>query len=124
MLKLKFLGVGFVNLIFGYSVYAGLIYMKLPYARALFLATVIGVAFNFFSYGRLVFAAGGGVPVLFKFIASYALVYLLNVIMLAGLTHYLSTNPYVGQAVCLPTNVMLSWLLMKNWVYIQKAKDE
>lgn len=124
MLKLKFLGVGFVNLVFGYGVYASLIYIQLPYVIALFVATLIGVAFNFFSYGRLVFASKGGAHTAFKFVTAYALIYLWNAALLAALSYYLSTNPYLGQAICLPINVMLSWLLMKNWVYPQKVQNE
>lgn len=56
----KFLGVGIVNTIVEYAIYAVLIIFGLPYLAALFIATVMGVIFNYFSIGRLVFKSRGG----------------------------------------------------------------
>ena len=52
---IRFLGVGVLNTVFGYSVYAALIFAGLSYLIALFLSTIAGVVFNYFSFGRIVF---------------------------------------------------------------------
>ena len=52
---INFLSAGVLNTGFGYSVYAVLLFIKTPYLLALFVATVVGIIFNYFSFGQLVF---------------------------------------------------------------------
>ena len=40
---IRFLLVGFLNTLFGYGLFAGLVYLSVPYLVALLLATVVGV---------------------------------------------------------------------------------
>ena len=114
---LKFLGVGLVNTLFGYSIYAGFVFIGLPYLAALLLATVVGVVFNYFSIGRIVFSARGGWLAFGKFIAAYVVVYAVNAALLSMLTVNLGLSPYAGQFLCVPANVATGWLLMNCWVY-------
>jgi putative flippase GtrA len=114
---IKFLGAGLLNTVFGYAVYAALLFLNAPYLAALFVATIAGVIFNYFSFGRMVFNGRGGWLVFGKFVAAYALIYGLNAVLLSGLTNYFLLNPYLGQVICIPLSVMLSWLLMNHWVY-------
>lgn len=113
----KFLGVGMLNTLFGYGIYAGLVFINLPYLIALFMATLAGIIFNYFSFGRMVFKARGGWLMFWKFILAYAVVYVINAILLSILTQVFNLNPYLGQVVCILPNVVISWLLMSNWVY-------
>ena len=113
---LKFFGAGVINTVFGYSVYALLLYIKIPYPLALFIATVAGVVFNYISFGRIVFKSFG-LRIFGKFIIAYALIYVLNVVLLKVVMEYLMLNPYLGQILCIPISVLLSWLLMNYWVY-------
>jgi putative flippase GtrA len=114
---LKFLGVGLLNTAFGYGIYAALVFIELPYLIALFLATVAGVIFNYFSIGRIVFKARGGWLAFGKFIAAYVVVYIVNAALLSLLTVNFNLSPYLGQMLCIPPNVAMSWLLMNCWVY-------
>jgi putative flippase GtrA len=114
---IKFLSAGFLNTVFGYSVYALLLFIKTPYLIALFVATVSGVVFNYFSFGRMVFHGIVGWYVFGKFIISYALIYGANAVLLGALTRDFHINHYIGQAICIPMSVLLSWLLMNYWVY-------
>lgn len=114
---IKFLSVGVLNTAFGYAAYTILIYINVPYLTALLVATIAGVTFNYFSIGRLVFEAKGGIAVFAKFIAAYGLVYGVNAVGLELSIKHLQLNPYLGQALCVPPSVLLSWLLMNYWVY-------
>lgn len=114
---IKFLGAGVLNTVFGYSVYAALLFIKTPYLIALFVATVAGVIFNYFSFGQIAFQRRGGWLVFTKFIIAYALIYSANAAMLRVFTDYFLLNPYLGQAICIPISVVLSWWLMNYWVY-------
>ena len=113
----RFIGVGLLNTVVGYGIYGSLILLKMPYLAALLIATIMGVIFNYFSIGRLVFKARGGLIVFGKFIAAYSLVYGINATALDVLIKHFQFNPYMGQALCVPLSVLMSWLLMNYWVY-------
>ncbi|MDD5579599.1 MAG: GtrA family protein [Methylobacter sp.] len=113
----RFLFVGLINTVVGYAIYASLILLNVPYLAALLIATIMGVIFNFFSIGRLVFKSRGGLIVFGKFIAAYAVVYCINATALEVLIKHFQFDPYIGQALCVPLSVIISWLLMNYWVY-------
>ena len=113
----KFLGVGLINTLVGYSIYAILITAKLPYSASLFISTIAGVTFNYFSIGRLVFSSKGGIAVCGKFFTAYGVVYFSNIIGLELSVSHLKLNPYLGQAMCVPPIALISWLLMNYWVF-------
>jgi putative flippase GtrA len=113
----KFLGVGVLNTLVGYSIYAVLVLIGLPYLLALFVATVAGVVFNYFSFGRIVFKVDGGWFVFGKFIVAYAVVYVTNAVLLSLLTEGEYLNAYLAQGVCIFPSVAMSWVLMNLWVY-------
>ncbi len=113
----KFLSVGMLNTVVGYAIYAVLIVLTVPYLVALLMATAAGVTFNYFSIGRLVFKSKGGLIVFGKFIAAYGVVYLVNAVGLEIAVKHFQLGPYIGQALCVPPSVLLSWLLMNYWVY-------
>jgi putative flippase GtrA len=75
---IKFLCVGALNTVFGYAVYASLIFFNMPYLTALFVATVAGVIFNYLSFGRMVFHCHGGWLVFGRFVITYGVVYGVN----------------------------------------------
>jgi putative flippase GtrA len=114
---IRFLFVGVINTAVGYAIYALLLFFTAPYLLALFLATIAGVTFNYFSIGRLVFKSRGGIVIFYKFVSAYGTVYLLNAGMLAVLIKHFHIDAYLAQALCVPPSVFLSWLLMNCWVY-------
>lgn len=113
----KFLGTGILNTVFGYAIYAALLFINVPYLIALFVATVVGLVFNYFSFGRMVFHGHSGWFVFGKFVVAYALIYGANAVLLRILMVDFLLNPYLGQVICIPISVLLSWLLMNYWVY-------
>ena len=106
-----------LNTLFGYGIYAGLVFIKIPYLIALFMATIAGVIFNYFSFGRIVFRTRGGWFVFGKFVVAYAMVYVINAILLSILTHHYHLGPYIGQVICIPPSVVINWLLMNFWAF-------
>jgi putative flippase GtrA len=120
----KFLAVGVLNTMFGYGIYAGLLMLNFPYLIALFMATFIGVIFNYFSFGRMVFKASGGWLMFAKFILSYTVVYVINASLLHFLTAGNYLNAYIAQCICIFPSVTISWLLMNFWVYRKRALYE
>ncbi len=114
---IKFLSTGILNTIFGYSVYATLLFIKTPYLVALLIATFAGVIFNYISFGRMVFNARGNWFVFGKFVVAYGIIYSINAALLRVFTINFLLNPYLGQILCIPISIVISWLLMNYWVY-------
>ncbi len=113
----KFLSVGILNTIFGYSIYALFLFLGFTYTLALLFSTVLGVAFNYFNFGKFVFSGLRGGMIFCKFVAVYVGIYALNVVVLRVLVQYVLLNPYAGQLMCIPLSVLISWLLMNYWVF-------
>lgn len=122
----KFIFAGVVNTIFGYSVYAFFLYVGLPYGFSLALATVMGVIFNYFNFGR-VFLGKNEFQIrwniFFKFILGYGLMYVFNLLLLEVLVGKLNLNPYIGQLISMPIMIFLSWIIMNYWVYLRDKND-
>jgi putative flippase GtrA len=110
----KFLFVGLLNTLFGYAVFAALVYAGVPAMPALVLTYVVGVLFNFVTTGRLVFS--GSRASLARFIAGYVVIYFFN-LALFKTVEALGAGPLVAQAVCLPVVAVFSFLLFKFQVF-------
>lgn len=114
-LFLRFLAVGLLNTLFGYGCFAFLLFSGMHYSAALFMATVAGVLFNFKTTGAWVFNSRSG-HLIFRFIASYAMVYGINVAGIKLLLQ-LGLNPYLGGAILLLPIAILSFTLQRKYVF-------
>lgn len=113
---IKFVLVGIVNTIFGYLTFSLLIFLKLPYPMASFLALLLGVIFNFFSFSLFVFHKGGprssrlrfSKSLIMRYIIIYGTIYVTNICLLKVI---LSTHIsiYIAQILCLPILVVISF---------------
>jgi putative flippase GtrA len=112
---LRFLVVGGVNTIFGYLVYASFILLNLHYSLALLISTIIGVIFNFFTTGRIVFD-NRRPSLILKFFAVYVVYYLLNLGALKLLTSQGISSLVSGAIAVLPM-ACVSYLLNRTFVF-------
>ena len=112
----KFLFVGLINTIFGYSVFALCIFLKLHYALAVLIATVLGVLFNFKTTGIIVFKNNNN-NLIFKFIAVYIVAYILSVLFLKLCLILGFNNMYINSAVIILPNSFITYILMKKFVF-------
>jgi putative flippase GtrA len=78
----RFLLVGGLNTVFGYTVFAISILIGIPYPLAALVSTVLGVLFNFKSYGTLVFGSHDNRLIL-RFFAVYGICYFVGLLPLA-----------------------------------------
>ena len=112
---LRFLAVGGLNTLVGYSLFALLTYAGLAYPVAIGLATVGGVLFNFQSVGRLVFD-GAPRSRFWRFVGVYCVIYLLNlggVRLLLGL----DANIYIANALTLLPLSVIAFILNRRFVF-------
>ena len=105
---LKFLMVGFMNTVFGYTLYATLVWSGIPPLRAFTIGFCIGVVWNFMTHGKLVFASTG-VKRLPIFAAVYVGIYFANRTALSFLLDS-GVNPYLAQAFILPFAAVATFL--------------
>jgi putative flippase GtrA len=115
----RFLIVGIVNTLFGYSIFAVLVFAGVHYAAALLCATVLGVLFNFKTVGTFVFRSHDN-RLIFRFVATYVVVYGLNVAGVRLMTS-LGADTYVAGAVMLLPTAVVSFVLNKIFVFNAKT---
>ncbi len=116
----KFLFVGVINTLFGYTIFTLLIFLKLDYRFALLIATICGVLFNFKTIGILVFETKSN-RLIIRFFAVYLSIYLLNIGSLQ-ITNFLGINVLLAQAILLLPLAIVSYFLNKRFVFNSKTK--
>jgi len=112
---IRFIAVGIVNTLFGYGIYALLIYLGLNYMVAVLFATVAGVLFNFKTIGRYVFKSNDS-SLLLKFIIVYTVIYGINV----GLIRFFSLwniDYYTAGFLAIVPCAAISFILNKLFVF-------
>lgn len=112
---LRFLAVGALNTLFGYVMFSLLVLAGVVPGLALFVGTLVGLLFNYFTTGRLVFAARG-LGRLPWFVAVYGLTFLVNLWSLRALIAT-GLSPLLAQAIVLPPVILLTFLLNKLLVF-------
>lgn len=117
----RFLAVGILNTLFGYSLYALLIYLGLEYTYALLFATIAGVLFNFHTIGRLVFQSRDK-RLIGKFFAVYAITFCGNLLLIKLMVRFGLSAYLAGAFAIIPTTI-LSFLLNKFFVFKGKQHE-
>jgi putative flippase GtrA len=111
----RFLVTGVLNTLVGYGLFSFLVLIRLAPGVALLVATVLGVLFNYFTTGRLVFATRG-LGRLHWFVAAYGLTFLINLWSLNCLVSA-GLSPFLAQALLLPVITGLNFVLNKFFVF-------
>jgi putative flippase GtrA len=111
----RFLLVGALNTAFGYTVFAISILIGIPYPVAALLSTVLGVLFNFKSYGTLVFASHDN-RLIFRFFAVYGICYAVGLVPLAWAKAHGVPLLWMG-AICVLPMAVLAFTLQRLLVF-------
>lgn len=115
LIFIKFILVGILNTIFGYSIFALFLYFGMHYALALFSSTILGIIFNFKTTGLLVFKNKEN-KLLLKFIAVYAIIYAMSVSLLK-IANVFQINLYFAGFITTGLTAVISFVLNKKWVF-------
>lgn len=111
----RYFFVGFLNTIVGYALFAIFVKLGTHYSLSLFLATIFGIGFNFFSIGRFVFRNLSH-KLIYKFILVYALTYFSNVVVLRGFV-ILGVSPMLGQFIIALPMAYICFLAQRRFVF-------
>jgi putative flippase GtrA len=117
----RFLLIGGINTIFGYTVYGLGLFIGLQYSLALLISTAAGIVFNFKTIGKYVFASNDH-KLFVKFLGVYIITYFLNTLIL-GFFNKQSFNLYLAQAILVLPIACLSYSLNKYFVF-GESKNE
>ena len=113
----KYLLIGGVNTVFGYCVFAFLLFFGIHYSLAVLVATILGILFNFQTYGRFVFKNHSW-NLLGRFVFVYTTIYLANITLLLVFDLFVS-NLYISGAMTTPVIAYLGYILNKRYVWIK-----
>lgn len=112
---LRFGAIGVLNTVFGYLIYFGLLWLGILPEIALLIATVLGVVFNFFTTGRLVFENREN-RLFTRFVVAYTSVFVVNAAALRGLI-FIGIDPFLAQAILLPFVALATFGVMRVYVF-------
>jgi putative flippase GtrA len=111
----RFALVGVLNTVVGYSLFLLFLACGVTPTLALAIATVLGVTFNFFTTGSLVFK-NADKRQFAAFFGVYSVVYFINAIGL-HITAAVGITPAIAQAGLLPIMSIVSFLLNRALVF-------
>ena len=111
---IKYILVGILNTLFGYTIFALLLYTGLHYAVVCILATIICVLFNYKTYGKLVFKNNKNALV--KFVSVYILTTSLSILGLKIAKLY-TINLYFAGFIITCVMAVISFILLKSYVF-------
>lgn len=115
----KFLFVGGLNTMFGYSTYALFVACTLKPGVALTLSYILGVFWNFKTTGSIVFKNKNN-KLIFKFFISYVFTFFVNKFSLEFLIEDLHVNEYLAEAIVIPPVAVLSFIIFKTFIFVDK----
>lgn len=111
----KFFIVGILNTIFGCLIYTILIWSKFNSFLALLFSMILGVFFNFKTFGALVFKSNDNSRI-FRFFLIYMSLYLFNNIVLYFLIDTY-VNRYLAGFIVLISSALISYFLNLKFVF-------
>ncbi len=111
---------GIVNTAFGYGLYAAFVAIGLDKYVAQILGHLLGMAFNYVTYSRHAFH--DSTVSKRRFIASYAVNYLLGLAALWGASQYIA-SPYLAGFVAVVIVSLVNYFILRHWVFSVPSQD-
>ena len=115
---LRFYQAAAVNTVFGFGLYALLLWAGLNLYLAQVVAQVAGVSFNYFIYSRHVFREERSDKRVF--VAAYVVNYLVNLALLA-LFHRVTRSSYAAGLAATIAASLINFLVLKRVVFTRRA---
>lgn len=120
---IRFVLVGGLNTAFGYGVYCLMIFIGLPYVWATLVSQVLGVLFNFFTTGTLVFD-NRDKRLLLRFVMNYILTYFVSIGVNKACQDFLGWNTYISGIGAMVVSALCSYFILKFFVYGSRPQKE
>jgi putative flippase GtrA len=121
---IKFLLTGGLNTLFGYLVFSMFTYFTGNPSLSVVLANMVGVLFNFKTYGNFVFNSDDNSKI-YRFFGVYIFITISQIGLLKYLNYLGVVNAYLAAAIVTLPMALLSYLLLKRFVFRQNTlKDK
>ena len=117
---IRFIVTGIINTLVYYLLYSLLIFMRIDYKIAVFLATAAGAFFSFATFRRYVFEHSSRYA-MYKFLLLYTGLYVANV-GLIYLFQKIVENYYISGFVATLCCAVLSFVLNKRYVFCRSQR--
>ena len=117
---LRFLIVGGLNTLFGFTVYAIFAMTEMATSTVLIISNLIGMLFNFFTTGGIVFF-DTRISTLPRFLFCYIAIYFIYLELINWLEPILNSRILAMALIILPMTI-LSYLMLKFFVYRRKLE--
>lgn len=111
---LRYGAVAAANTLVGYGLFAGFVALGIDRFAAQLMAHLIGMAWNYVSYGQAVFRGRRGSKL--RYLGAYALSYLVNLALLALFTR-LGLSAYLAGLATLIAASLLNLLVLQRFVF-------
>jgi len=111
----RFILVGILNTLFGYSLFALFVFLGMHYTAAVFFATILSLIFNFKTFGKWVFKTSHS-RLIFKFVFGYVILYFINILLIKLFMFYFH-NVYFSGAFAVTLTALCSYLINSRWVF-------
>jgi hypothetical protein len=111
---------GAVNALFGYSIYAFLVWLGLNIFASQLVSHLLGVAFNYATYSRHVFRGAG--PAKVRFIMSYGVNYFINLSALCVISIWVH-SPYLSGLSAIILTSVLNYFLLRHMVFVRQVSQ-
>ncbi|MFZ1806600.1 MAG: GtrA family protein [Cyclobacteriaceae bacterium] len=118
----RFLLVGGINTAFGYIMFALFIFLTGNDVATIILANIVGILFNFKTYGNIVFNSTDNHKI-YKFIAVYSVLMVAQILALKGLSLSGITNRYISGAILTPPMALLSFFMLRLFVFKVEVQE-
>ncbi len=115
----RFLGTGILNTAFGFALYAALVWIGLIPHVAQLIGRIVGLVFNYMTYGRFVFADKrlSKTRYLLGYLANYAAAALILVGYL-----FLFSDAYIAGLATILTSAVLNYFVLSRFVALPKLE--
>ena len=112
---IRFILVGIINTIFGYFCYAFFVFIGIHYTIAVFFVTILGVIFNFKTFGKFVFKIEKNI-LFYKFIVVYLVIFFINILAIKVFT-FIGYDLYVSGVFSIIIVAFCSYIFNKYIVF-------
>ena len=109
---------GIINTAFGYGLFALFVWLGLNMYAAQIVSHLLGMAFNYFTYSRHAFHDSDVSKS--RFIASYAINYLLGLGALWAISQFVP-SPYLAGFIAVGIVSLINYFILRHWVFTERA---
>jgi putative flippase GtrA len=114
----RFIFFGILNTVFYYVVYSFFLYLNFNYKIAVLFATILGILFNFKTFGKFVFDTHDN-KLIYRFILSYGMLLLINLGFIKFF-YILGYNYYLSGMFAIAPYAIFSFIFNRYYVFKKK----